>query len=193
MVQIRSVFSKFLTNNLLTDDQWMSVMNLAGFSEEKPHKTALQDACSSLEMLVKQNKNSGKPSPLSLLSKPVDDLSQRQTYAHGPTQIAYLSNSKHVLVANGPEVKVFAKEPTASALSFANFSNYPRYPEDRVGLRLSVEDLDFLVDNLDFKSFEQSTAVINFLRDIAQYFANDMVVLPYLSALVGVSNILELL
>ena len=171
----------------------MSVMNLAGFSEEKPHKTALQDACASLEMLVKQNKNIGQPSPVSLINKPADDLSQPQTFAHGPTQIAYLSHSKSVLVANGPEVKVFAKEPNASALSFANFSNFPRYPEDRVGLRLSVADLDFLIDNLDLKSFEQSSAVINFLRDIAQYFANEMIILPYISALVGVSNILELM
>lgn len=50
-----------------------------------------------------------------------------------------------------------------------------------------------MIDNLDLKSFESSTAVINFMRDIAQYYANEFVVLPYISALVGVSFILEFL
>lgn len=193
MVQIRSVFSKFLTSNLLSEDKWMSVMSLSGFSEEKPHKTALADTYSSLEMLVKQQKNIGQSNPLPLIKKPTEDLNQVHTLAHGPTFIAYLSHSKNVLVANGPEVKVFSKEQTQNALSFTNFSNYPRNPEDRVGLRITVSDLDFMIDNLDLKSFESSTAVINFMRDIAQYYANEFVVLPYISALVGVSFILEFL
>ncbi len=46
------------------------------------------------------------------IKKPTEDLNQVHTLAHGPTHIAYLSHSKNVLVANGPEVKVFAKEQT---------------------------------------------------------------------------------
>ena len=34
-------------------------MSLAGFSDEKSHKTALVDTLSSLEMLVKHQKNIG--------------------------------------------------------------------------------------------------------------------------------------
>jgi hypothetical protein len=87
-------------------------MSLAGFSDEKPHKTALVDTLSSLEMLVKHQKNIGYSSPLPLLNKPEDDFNLKNTYVHGPTQIAYLSHTKNVLVTNGPEVKVFSKELT---------------------------------------------------------------------------------
>lgn len=59
-------------------------MNFAGLAEEKPHKTALNDACASLEMLVKQQKNAS-PSPLPIITKSVDGLVEPQTFAHGPT------------------------------------------------------------------------------------------------------------
>jgi hypothetical protein len=58
MQQIRSVFSKFLTSNLFSADQLVSLNTMVGLSEEKPHnfgtKTAMQDVLASLETLVKQ-------------------------------------------------------------------------------------------------------------------------------------------
>jgi len=50
-----------------------------------------------------------------------------------------------------------------------------------------------MIKNLELKSFDQSTAVINFLRDIAQYYDQESIFLPYLSALIGVSNLVEFL
>lgn len=93
------------------------------------------------------------------------------------------------MVTNGPEIKVFAKDTQ----NFANFSNYPQFPEDFVGLRLSVTDLEFMLDNMNWQSFEQSTAVVNLLRDIAQYYSQEYVMLPYISALVGITSVLEML
>jgi len=87
-------------------------MSLAGFSDEKPHKTALLDTISSLDMLVKHQKNISSANALPLINKPDEDLNLKNTYVHGPMQIAYLSHSKNILVTNGPEVKVFSKEPT---------------------------------------------------------------------------------
>lgn len=161
--QLKPVFSKFLTSNLFPDDKWAAMGTRIGVSEDKPHKTALTDAITSLEMLVKQQKNISERSVPALLNQP--EAASR--ISHGPSNIAFLKHSKHVLVTNGPEVKVFAKEPTQSSVSFANFSNYPQVPEDFVALRLSVPDLEFLLDHVDWKSFQNSNAVINFLRDIA--------------------------
>jgi hypothetical protein len=49
------------------------------------------------------------------------------------------------------------------------------------------------MENIDWKAFEQSAPVINFLRDIAQYYSSEFIVLPYISALVGVTSVLETL
>jgi hypothetical protein len=85
-----------------------------------------------------------------MLSSPADDLHRKSHILHGQSHVAFLSNSKHLLVTNGPEVKVFSND--SSALS--NFSNYPQFPEDFVGLRLTVADLDFLLDNMNWQAFE---------------------------------------
>jgi hypothetical protein len=76
MQQLKSVFSKFLTSNLFSEDKWISVGSLAGITDEKPHKTALQDAMTSLENLVKQQKMQGPRSVPALLNQ--TDVSKTQ-------------------------------------------------------------------------------------------------------------------
>lgn len=187
LTNIRSVFSKFLVSNLFSADQWLSITNLAGFSDEKPHKTALQDALASLRTLEKQQRAIGNQ----VVSRPPD--AGREHHVNGPASVTYLNHSKNFIVTNGPEVKIFAKDSSTTATSFSNFSNFPQYPEDTVGLRLPVSDLTFLLDRVDWTSFESSQPVINFMRDIAQYYSGEFVVLPYISAMVGVTSVIEAL
>jgi hypothetical protein len=94
-----------------------------------------------------------------------------------------------MLVANGPEVKVFSK--FEGTVQMANFSNYAQVPEDKIGLQLPIQDLDLLLEHVQWSSLEMELAAINFLRDIAQFYVDGYVVLPYITAISGVNAILE--
>lgn len=182
-----------MLSNLFSADKWLSINSLTGISEEKPHKTALEDALASLRTLIKQQKNMGVKKLPALLSKDEDDHTRKEHTSQGLTNVAYLNNSKNFVVTNGPEVKVFSKDSSANCVDFTNFSNYPQFPEDTVGLKLTVADLDFLLGRVEWRQFELSHPVINFIRDIAQSYESEFVVLPYVSALVGVTSVLEML
>lgn len=94
-----------------------------------------------------------------------------------------------MLVANGTEVKVFLK--FEGTVQMANFSNYAQFPEDKIGLQLPIQDIDFLLEHVQWSSLELELAAINFLRDIAQFYVDGYVVLPYITAISGVNAILE--
>jgi hypothetical protein len=57
MQAIRTLYSKFLVENLFEAQGWIKISTMAGVSEQPTHKTAMSDALASLEMLVKQQKN----------------------------------------------------------------------------------------------------------------------------------------
>jgi hypothetical protein len=109
------------------------------------------------------------------------------------TKIAYLSHSNKLLVANGPELKVF--DSSSGATDWSSFSNYAREPEDVIALSLPYGQLTFCLKNLSFAALgtAQSRVVCDFLDLLSgKAYDGNRVLVPYVLGFQAVRILLNM-
>jgi hypothetical protein len=60
-------------------------------------------------------------------------------------------------MASGSELKVFESDPSNQGSNdWSSFSNFPNVPEDRIALKFSYNQLQFVVKNLEWTLIDPS-------------------------------------